>query len=213
VVVVSEEGATLADSQTGPAGPPATATAAVTATASVGEVSEPSAPVVAEIGPAGGSVVHPAGATLTVPAGVLAGPATVTVRPVPDPRLPVSPETALIPGTGYDVTMVGADGRPILQLARAVTLRLAIPPTERHDGAVLLWVEGETLQPVDRSSLDEEAVSAPLRHFSRFVAGVPDQGDETLGLLTWVVAGSAGLLGLVGRGLFARRRGARARRA
>ena len=186
---------------TAPAGSP-TATASPTATR--GPRPTPTAaadrsasePVVALVGPAGGQVVHRAGAILTVPAGVLRRESTVTVRPVADSALPASAGTDLIPGTAFDVTVVGADGQMVERLDRAVTLRLALSAAGWRDGTVLIWVDGSALRPMDGSALDDGGVSAPLRHFSQFAAGVPDENDGPWGLLAWLVIAAVALVGL-----------------
>jgi hypothetical protein len=155
-------------------------------------------PVVREIGSAGGHVSHPAGATLVVPPGTLADGSTVALASVPDPSLPVSAATDLIPGTAFDVTVVGADGEVIDALSGDTVLRLEIPERDRRAGLVVVWVDGDELKPMDGSRLADGSVTAPLPHLSRFVAGVPAEEGRLSGALPWLIAGAVALAGLAG---------------
>ncbi len=147
------------------------------------------------IGPDGGTLVNPAGAALSLPPGALTAPSTVSIVPVPDPRLPVLPDVDFIPGTGFDVSVAAANGQSIEQLEQAATLRMTLTPERWRAGAVMYRVTGGQLERLAGSALDAEGVSASLDHFSRFAVGVPvRQGDEDRGLLPWFIAGVAAIL-------------------
>lgn len=150
--------------------------------------------VAAVVGPAGGQVVNPRGATLTIPAGALTGATAVTIAPVPDPQLPVSPEVDLIPGSGFDVTFSGASGQPIEQVSEPVTLRLALSANQWRDGAAIYRVNGSTLERVGGSRLDRDGVTAPLSHFSRYVVGTPSPtATASRNLFRWLLIAIGGL--------------------
>lgn len=166
------------------------------------------------VGPEGGTVTHPAGATLEIPARAFTAPVQVTIRSVPDSELPVSSDVDLIPGTGFDLRIVQANGTEVVLLPAPV--RLHITPTQRdlHEETVIYWINGDRLEPVRSSAVVGSGVTANLDHFSRYVAGVPINEEPDLGALPWIIAAAAALSGLIVVGLlvgWSRRQKARSR--
>ena len=158
--------------------------------------------VTQEIGPDGGVVRHPAGAELQVGPGVFASTMTVSMAQVLDSELPVSPDVDLVPSSGYDIEIIGADGRAVTRLPSGVVLRLALPANVRDD-AVVYWIDGEELTQLGVTNQDEAGISAPLAHLSRYVAGVPLDENPELAWLPWAVAIAAAISGLLIVGLLA----------
>jgi hypothetical protein len=141
------------------------------------------------IGPEGGQLSHPGGATLIIPPGALSDESTVTIMQVADSNLPVSDRVDFVPATGFDVSIADATGQPIESLAKPATLKLTLKPESWRRGTILYWIDEGTPKKVADTQLSDASVSAPIGHFSRFVAGVPIKGNQSNEKLVFLVAG------------------------
>lgn len=184
-----------------PATPPATPMP--TSVATMESVAE-------RIGPAGGTIEHPAGGRLVFAEGAFDATMIVSMTQMPDTDLPISSDVDLIPSTGYEIEISGADGVAIAALPAGVTLSVTVPAAQRDD-AVVYWIDGDQLTRLDVTTRESGGVSAPLTHLSRYVAGMPIDEKPELGWLPWAVAVAAALSVLIAAGLLAaqarRRRG------
>ena len=146
---------------------------------------------------------HPAGGRIDVAAGAFAAEMTVSVAPLPDTALPVSPDVELIPATGYEIEIRSADGVAMATLPAGVTLNVAVPEALRSE-ALVYWIDGDRLTRLADTRSDESGVSVPLAHLSRYVAGIPVTETPQLNWLPWVLAIAAAISGLLVIGLLAR---------
>jgi hypothetical protein len=172
--------------------PSPVATASATATSA--PVAGPSGMVAQVIGPEGGQLSHPAGATIIIPPGALKDESTVTIMSIGDSNLPVSDRVDFVPQTGFDIAIADATGRPIETLAKPATLKIDLKPDKWRRGTVLYWINASKPEVLSDVRLTDAAVSAPLKHFSRFAAGVPITGSESSNRLLYVIAAAVALV-------------------
>jgi hypothetical protein len=145
------------------------------------------------IGPKGGQLSHPAGATIIIPPGALTDESTVTIMLIEDTTLPVTDRVDFVPQTGFDIAIADATGRPIESLAKSATLKVTLKSDQWRRGTVLYWINASKPEILSDVQLTDAAVSAPIDHFSRFVAGVPITGSESNNRLLYVVAAAIAL--------------------
>ena len=187
----------------GAARPSGSAAVPTATTAGPVPAATPTAAEVSQVLPvSGGSMTAPGGAMVSVAADTFDAPVTVTVRRLPDSALPVSNRVDLVPGTGYDIGIVDADGHALTTVPGGVSLSLPVPAPQRQR-ATLYWINGNDLEQVGVSNTNGAGIVSPLTHLSSYVAGVPIDQQPSMGWLPWIIAIAAALSGLVVVGLLA----------
>jgi hypothetical protein len=163
-------------------------------TATSAPLTGPEGMVAQVIGTEGGQLSHPAGATIIIPAGALEDDSTVTIMSIEDSNLPVSDRVDFVPQTGFDIAIADATGRPIETLAIPATLKVTLSPNQWRRGTVLYWINESKPEVLSDVQFTDASISAPLDHFSRFVAGVPITGSEGSNWLMYLIAAVVALV-------------------
>ena len=188
----------------GPDAPTPTATVnrtpTVRPTATIAPTTSEDGTVSSQIGPDGGPLESPFGASLDVPAGALTEVSTVSIQPVADTKLPVQEQVDLIPGSGFDISIAGPDGRAIEQIAEPAEFRIEIDEDQMSEGVRLYRVDGSELVALPNTRIDGNELVITVSSASRIVAGVPSptSANPTRGALPFILAAVVVVIVLVG---------------
>jgi hypothetical protein len=169
----------------------------------LGPVSGPNGMVAQLMSVEGGTLACPAGATAVVPPGAIPGEATVTISPVADTKIPPVEGVTVVPGTAFDLTFSGPDGRSIDGLERPISLTIALKSASSDRGAKIFRVDGASLMPMELTHADSGSVSTEITNYGRVVVGIPDPvvaSAATMDLNLFLIGGF-GALALVSAGL------------
>ncbi|MCA9859973.1 MAG: hypothetical protein KC438_09630, partial [Thermomicrobiales bacterium] len=156
-----------------------------------------------KLGTAGGTLASPFGATVRVPPKCLPDQTTVMIKPVDDQSIPSNTAILAVPGTGFDVSFGGADGRAVEGLDPAALLTIALQSASISENARIYRVEGDTLQLMPLIASDPGSVSTEIDGVARYVVGVP-QGNtaaSSSSSINPILIGGLGLMALMSAGL------------
>jgi hypothetical protein len=154
------------------------------------------------LGVDGGRLDSPYGATIIVPRNCLPDQSTVMIRPVEDLSVPSVSGIDTVPGTAFDVSFGGPDGRAVENLNSPAILTIALKSALSSQDAHIYRVEENTLQVMPDTEANAGSVSTEFRSRSRFVVGVSEGNvAATASGFNPFVIGGLGLVALASAGL------------